>query len=61
MNALFIPALIDRSRYDSWEAAGSEDLYKRCNTEAKRLLAEHEVAPKSDDVLKGIKEILPGA
>jgi trimethylamine---corrinoid protein Co-methyltransferase len=61
MDALFIPALIDRSRYDSWEAAGSEDLYKRCNAETKRLLSEHEVTPKSDEVLKGIKEILPGA
>jgi trimethylamine--corrinoid protein Co-methyltransferase len=61
MDALFIPTLIDRSRYDTWEAAGSEDLYKRCNAETKRLLAEHEVDPKPDDVLKGIKEILPGA
>jgi trimethylamine--corrinoid protein Co-methyltransferase len=61
MDALFIPALIDRSRFDSWDEAGSKDLYKRCNEEAKRLLAEHEVEPKPDDVLKGIKDILPGA
>jgi trimethylamine--corrinoid protein Co-methyltransferase len=52
---LFLPKLLDRSRYDSWEAAGSRDLYKRSNAEARRILAEHQVAPKSND--KILKEI----
>ena len=47
--ALFLPRLLDRSRYDSWEAAGSHDLYKRSNAEARRILDEHRVAPKTDD------------
>ncbi len=58
MTSLFLPKLIDRSRYDTWESEGSKDLYKRCNEEAKRILAEHEVVPKSDDVLKGVEEVL---
>lgn len=58
MHSLFIPALIDRSRYESWEQAGAQDLYKRCNAEAKRILSEHEVEPKSDEVLKAIREVL---
>ena len=48
-SALFLPKLLDRSRYDAWEAAGSQDLYQRSNAEARRILAEHQVAPKSND------------
>jgi trimethylamine--corrinoid protein Co-methyltransferase len=40
--ALFLPKLLDRSRYDSWEAAGGQDLYKRSNEEARRILSEGE-------------------
>ncbi|MBE9501347.1 MAG: trimethylamine methyltransferase family protein [Chloroflexi bacterium] len=58
MQAQFLPKLLDRSRYDSWEEAGAMDLYKRCNTEAKRILSEHQVAPKPDRVLKEIDLIL---
>lgn len=58
MTSLFLPALLDRSRYDTWEQEGSKDLYRRCNAEAKRILSEHQVTPKSDGTLKGIEEIL---
>jgi trimethylamine--corrinoid protein Co-methyltransferase len=57
MQSLFLPTLIDRSRYDTWEREGSQDLFKRCNEETKRILAEHTVEPKSDDVLKEIERI----
>jgi len=60
MQAQFLPKLLDRSRYDPWEEAGATDLYKRCNVEAKRLLSEHEVEPKPDEVLEGIDRILQG-
>jgi len=58
MQAQFLPKLLDRSRYDSWEQAGGQDLYRRCNEEAKRILAEHQVEPKSAEVLSGIDEVL---
>jgi len=58
MQAQFLPKLLDRSRYDSWEEAGSMDLYQRCNIEAKRILLEHQVEPKPNEVLKGIDQIL---
>jgi trimethylamine--corrinoid protein Co-methyltransferase len=58
MQAQFLPKLLDRSRYDSWEESGASDLYKRCNNEAKRILSEHQVEPKSTEVLKGIEQIL---
>jgi trimethylamine--corrinoid protein Co-methyltransferase len=60
MRSLFIPALLDRTRYDAWEQEGAKDLYKRCNEEAKRILAEHEVQPKSQDIVSGIEKILGG-
>ncbi|MFC2062823.1 trimethylamine methyltransferase family protein [Chloroflexota bacterium] len=60
MQAQFLPRLLDRSRYDSWKEAGATNLYQRCNAEAKRILAEHEVAPKSGEVLKEIEQILHG-
>ena len=58
MEALFLPKLLDRSRYDAWKNEGAMDLYKRCNMEAKRILCEHEVVPKPDAVLKEIEQIL---
>ena len=61
MQAQFLPTLLDRTRHDSWEEAGAMDLYKRCNIEAKRILAEHQVDPKPDEVLKGIERILKGS
>jgi len=60
MQAQFLPKLLDRSRYDSWEEAGATDLYKRCNIEAKRILSEHQVEPKPDEVLQGIAGVLQG-
>jgi trimethylamine--corrinoid protein Co-methyltransferase len=58
MQAQFLPKLLDRSRYDSCAESGGVDLYRRCNIEAKRILAEHQVEPKPDEVLKGIDQIL---
>jgi trimethylamine--corrinoid protein Co-methyltransferase len=58
MAAQFLPRLLDRARYDSWKQAGEMDFYQRCNIEAKRILSEHQVEPKPDEVLKAIDEIL---
>ncbi len=58
MAAQFLPRLLDRTRYDSWKQAGEMDFYRRCNIEAKRILSEHQVEPKPDEVLKAIDEIL---
>jgi trimethylamine--corrinoid protein Co-methyltransferase len=58
MEALFLPKLIDRSRYDAWEKDGALNLYNRCNKEAKRILAEHQMDPKPDAVIKEIEQIL---
>ncbi len=54
----WIPRIIDRSRYDSWNAAGSKDMYTRANERAREILAEHQVIPLSETVEVVIAEIL---
>jgi trimethylamine--corrinoid protein Co-methyltransferase len=41
--AQWLPDLIDRSRYDAWEKAGSKDMFTRANERARKILAEHQV------------------
>ena len=60
MQAQFLPLLLDRSRYDLWKEAGGTNLYQRCNLEARRILAEHQVEPKPNGIIKGINRILQG-
>jgi trimethylamine--corrinoid protein Co-methyltransferase len=54
-SALFMPGLLDRARYDTWQGEGGHDLYRRSNDKARRTLSEHELVPQKDDKL--IKEI----
>lgn len=58
--ALFLPNLLDRTRYDAWANAGGVDLHARCNSEVKRIFSEHQVASKPEEVLKGIDSIFKG-
>jgi trimethylamine--corrinoid protein Co-methyltransferase len=60
MKAQFLPRLLDRARYDAWQESGEMDMYQRCNAEAKRVLAEHQVEPKPGAVLDEIDRILRG-
>lgn len=50
-SALFIPELIDRSRFDTWQSDGSRDLYKRSNDRARHILADHKLSPEMDEKL----------
>jgi trimethylamine--corrinoid protein Co-methyltransferase len=60
MQAQFLPVLLDRNRYDLWKEAGATDLYQRCNLEARRILSEHQVEPKPDEIIKGVNRIIQG-
>jgi trimethylamine--corrinoid protein Co-methyltransferase len=53
--ALFLPELMDRSRYDSWAEEGGRDLYRRANEKARSLLSTHRPDPELDPAL--IEEI----
>ena len=56
--ALFHPELADRSRFGKWSENGAKEMQQRCNEKARKILAEYQVAPKSDGVLEGIDTIL---
>jgi trimethylamine--corrinoid protein Co-methyltransferase len=57
-SAHFMPELMDRARYEFWEKQGKKDLFEKCNEKARRLLSEHQITPKSDEVAKHINTIL---
>lgn len=50
-SALFIPRLIDRSRFDAWQRDGGQDLYKRSNHRARQILSQHRLNPEMDPKL----------
>ena len=52
------PDIIDRQRYEDWEAKGSKDMYTRANERAKEILAEHEVPPLPEEAEALIEEIM---
>jgi trimethylamine--corrinoid protein Co-methyltransferase len=56
--AQWTPDLIDRNRYDRWAKRGSKDMFARANERARKLLAEHDVPPLSDEVEAVIAEIV---
>jgi trimethylamine--corrinoid protein Co-methyltransferase len=58
MQSLFLPNLLDRSRYDAWKNDGANDLYRRCNAKSRHILSEHTVVPKSEDLLSQIEGIV---
>ncbi|MBC2711570.1 MAG: trimethylamine methyltransferase family protein [Desulfosarcina sp.] len=55
---LFHPELADRSRFEHWTDNGEKEMQQRCNEKARQILADHQVIPKSDAVMKGIEKIL---
>jgi trimethylamine--corrinoid protein Co-methyltransferase len=59
-SALFMPRLLDRSRFDRWEQAGRSDLFQRCKREAQRLLAEHQPRAKPAAMLREVERIVKG-
>ncbi|MBN1178995.1 MAG: trimethylamine methyltransferase family protein [Anaerolineae bacterium] len=52
------PDLISRTRYDTWVEKGSLDMTARANARARKILAEHEVAPLSAAAEDAIAEVL---
>ena len=50
MRELSQPEVLDRRVREDWESRGSTDLYDRCRTKARDLLAEYHPEPLPDDV-----------
>lgn len=58
MKSLFLPSLLDRSRYDTWKNDGAMDLYQRCKAKTRSILSDHAVTAKSEDILSRINDIV---
>jgi trimethylamine--corrinoid protein Co-methyltransferase len=56
--AHFHPRLLDRNWHDAWKESGGGDLYDRCNTAAKKILANHVAEPKPAGIVGEIGDIL---
>ena len=57
-SAHFLPQILDRQRFDSWDQEGALDTYTRCNARAREILAAHEVTPKPHRVMNEIWRIV---
>ena len=50
-SALFLPNLLDRSRFDTWQNEGARDLYQKSNNRARKILAQHQLHPEMSSAL----------
>jgi trimethylamine--corrinoid protein Co-methyltransferase len=56
--AQWLPDIIDRSRYDTWEKAGSKDMFGRANQRARKILSDHQVPPLPEDAENVFVDVL---
>jgi trimethylamine--corrinoid protein Co-methyltransferase len=56
--AQWLPKIIDRTRYDSWEKNGAKDMFTRANDRAQEILAEHQAPPLPDDAESVFADVL---
>ncbi|MBS1249575.1 MAG: Glycine betaine methyltransferase [Chloroflexi bacterium] len=56
--AQWMPDIIDRNDYTTWDEKGRKDMFTRANQRARQILAEHEVTPLSDEAEAVIKDVL---
>lgn len=57
-NEFWFPRLMDRTRYETWRAAGSKTLGDRVRERVADILATHEVPPLTENVNRGIDRII---
>ncbi len=57
----FLPRLMDRSDWETWNQEGGKTMLDRVNEETQRILDTHEPQPIDDDTMKGLKEIIDAA
>lgn len=57
----FLPKLMDRSDWETWNNEGAKSMSDRVNEETQRILDTHEPLPIDDDARKALKEIIDAA
>jgi len=58
---LWFPRLMDRSKWDQWQASGAKRMGDRVRERVREILETHEVAPLPEEVNAGIDRILAAA
>lgn len=53
----FMPGLIVRDKYETWEAAGSKRAEERARDRAREILATHQPDPLPDEVVRELDAI----
>ena len=53
--------LLDRQRYEAWQAAGSKTLFERANAKVRDILENYEVDPLSSDVRSAVRAVVESA
>ncbi len=57
----FLPKLMDRSDWETWNAEGAKTMLDRVNEETQRILDTHEPEPIDDTIRKDLKAIIDDA
>jgi trimethylamine--corrinoid protein Co-methyltransferase len=55
--ALWMPRLLTRQDYTTWQAQGEKDMAQRVKERVAEILQTHEVAPLSDEILAALEQI----
>ena len=58
---ILVTHLAERSPWEDWDRSGRENMVRRAQAEAQRLLAEHEVPPLTEDQERELDEIMKDA
>ena len=58
---VLLTQLADRREWDAWARAGREGMAERAQAKAERILAEHEVAPLSEDQDQALDAVMDEA
>lgn len=59
--AISAPKFMDRNSREDWGSAGGADMYERCRSEAKRILAECSVDPLPQEISQKLDGIVSAA
>ncbi len=54
----FMPAISDRSSYDTWRAKGSKSILERAGNEVRRIFKEHTVEPVRAEVAETAERLI---
>lgn len=61
LNEHWMPTLLDRTRFETWQNAGSKDFTARVRARVQKILKEHQPEPLPEDTMEEIGKVLDEA